>query len=69
MTRKSFISKLSIAFEEADETLFWLEVILDLKLLHPKKLTLLIDEANELSSILASSRKILQKTKKATEEK
>ncbi|MFZ1529355.1 MAG: four helix bundle protein [Ferruginibacter sp.] len=69
MTRKSFIAKLSIAFEEADETLFWLEVIEDLKLLQPKKLTLLKDEAYELSSILGSSRKTLQKTSKVSVEK
>ncbi|MBC7653387.1 MAG: four helix bundle protein [Oligoflexus sp.] len=61
ISTKSFISKLSISFEEADETLFWLEVILELKLISEKKLSLLIKEAYELSSILASSRKTLQK--------
>ena len=57
---RAFVSKLSIAFEEADETLFWLEVISDLKLIPAKKLTLLLKESNEVSSILASSRKTLQ---------
>ena len=61
MSTKSFISKLSISFEEADETSFWLEVILELKLIPENKLSLLIKEANELASILASSRKTLQK--------
>ena len=61
ISTRAFISKLSIAFEEADETLFWLEVIKELKLLPEKKLSLLIAEAIELSSILASSRKTLQK--------
>jgi four helix bundle protein len=64
ISTKSFISKLSIAFEEADETLFWLEVILDLNLMPENKLTLLIKEATELSSILASSRKTLQRKQK-----
>jgi four helix bundle protein len=64
ISTKAFISKLSIAFEEVDETLFWLEVIKELKLLPEKKLSLLITEAIELSSILASSRKTLQKNKK-----
>jgi four helix bundle protein len=64
MSTKSFISKLSIAFEEADETLFWLEVIKELKLLPEKMLSLLINEAIELSSILASARKTLQKKQK-----
>jgi four helix bundle protein len=64
ISTKAFISKLSIAFEEADETLFWLEVIKELKLLPEKKLTLLIAEAIELSSILASARKTLQRKQK-----
>ncbi len=64
ISTKAFISKLSISFEEADETLFWLEVIKELKLLPEKKLTLLIAEAIELSSILASARKTIQKKQK-----
>jgi four helix bundle protein len=69
ISTKAFISKLSIAFEEADESLFWLEVIKELKLLPEKKLSLLIIEAIELSSILASSRKTLQKKQKETQTK
>jgi four helix bundle protein len=57
---KAFTSKLSIAFEEIDESLFWLEVILDLKLLSLKKLDLILKEADELTRILASSRKTSQ---------
>jgi four helix bundle protein len=34
---KAFTSKLSIAFEEIDESLFWLEVITDLKLMDKNK--------------------------------
>jgi four helix bundle protein len=69
ISTKAFISKLSIAFEEADESLFWLEVIKELKLLPEKKLSLIIIEAIELSSILASSRKTLQKKQKETQTK
>ena len=58
---KAFTSKLSIAFEEIDESLFWLEVILDLKLLNLEKLELILKEADELTRILASSRKTSQK--------
>jgi four helix bundle protein len=57
---KAFISKVSIAFEEIVESLFWLEVILDLKLLSLKKLDLILKEADELTRILASSRKTSQ---------
>ena len=57
---KSFTAKLSIAFEEMDETLFWIEVISDLKFLKPSKLSLILKEADELTRILASSRKTSQ---------
>jgi four helix bundle protein len=45
----AFTSKLSIAFEEIDESLFWLEVISDLKLLDNRKLELITKEADELT--------------------
>jgi len=61
ISNKAFVSKLSIAaFEESDETLFWLESIVELKLLPEKKMTDIIQEAKELSSILAASRKTSQ---------
>jgi four helix bundle protein len=63
---KAFKAKLSIAFEEIDETLFWLEVILDLKILPQAKLTLIIKEADELTRILASSRITLEKKSKSS---
>ena len=58
---KAFTSKLRISFEEMDESLFWLEVITELKLVGAKKLELIIKEADELTRILASSRKTIQK--------
>jgi len=58
---KAFASKLSIAFEEIDESLFWLEAISDLQLVKADKLSLIVREADELTRILASSRKTSQK--------
>ena len=60
ISRKAFISKLSIAFEEIDESLFWLECILDLKLHPATKMEAIIKEVNKLASILASARKTSQ---------
>lgn len=60
ISSKAFVSKLSIAFEESDETLFWLENIVELKLLPEKKMTDIIQEAKELSSILAAQEKPLK---------
>ena len=60
ISKKAFVSKLSIAFEEADESLFWIEVIEDLKLIPVEKLSAIIKEATELASILAAARKTSQ---------
>ncbi len=58
---RAFKSKLSIAFEEIDEVLFWIEVISDLNLIKKQKLILITKEADELARILASSRITLEK--------
>ena len=55
-SKKAFKSKISIALEEIDESLFWLEVIYDLKLLQPERIELLLKEADELTRILAATR-------------
>jgi len=60
ISKKSFVSKLSIAFEESDESLFWLETIVDLNLQPEDKMTSIVQEAKELASILAASRKTSQ---------
>jgi four helix bundle protein len=54
-SRKSFSAKLGISLEEVDETVFWLEVILDLGYFKAGKLDALIGEGNELCKILAKS--------------
>ena len=43
--------------EEADESAFWLEFIIDEKLLKENMVKPLLKEANELTAIFASSRK------------
>lgn len=52
-----FIAKLSIVVEEADETVYWLELIRDAGLVKPELLAELIDEAEQILKIMASSRK------------
>lgn len=53
------ISKLAIV-EEADESGFWLELIAGHELLPRKKLTALLQEADELTAIMVASRRTLQ---------
>jgi len=51
-----FIARIGVVLEEADESGFWLELIVEGELLPAKLVQPLLDEANELTSIMASSR-------------
>ncbi|HKG48599.1 MAG TPA: four helix bundle protein [Pyrinomonadaceae bacterium] len=55
-SRAEFIAKLGTVEEEADESAFWLELIIEGGLLKEKQVKSLLDEANELTRIMASSR-------------
>ena len=56
-SQAEFFSKISIVVEEADESLFWLEVMQEGNLLPESDLRLLINEAKEITAIMSSSRK------------
>lgn len=52
-----FISKLAIVEEEADESLFWLELSTEAGLIKSESSANLIKEANELTAIFTASHK------------
>jgi four helix bundle protein len=56
-SKPEFIAKIGIVEEEADESAFWMELIIEGKLLGQRLVQPLLDEANELAKIMASSRK------------
>lgn len=56
-SKASFISKLSIVLEEADESFFWLEFIIDEELLKKELVDPLLKEAEKLIAIFVASRK------------
>lgn len=59
-----FIAKMGIVEEEADETLFWLELIKDMDVISDKAfLDSLIKEANELIAIVITSIKTARSNK------
>jgi four helix bundle protein len=60
ISKKSFVAKLSISIEEADESLFWLEFIMQEKLITPSRVEPLRNEAAEITSIFIASRKTAQ---------
>ena len=59
------ISKISIVVEEADETVFWLELLADTAVVPAEKLSLLLKEANELLAICAASLRTAKNNKAA----
>ena len=56
-SRAEFIAKIGVVLEEADETLLWLELIYESKLLPAKRVEPLLVEANELVAVMVTSRK------------
>ena len=54
-SRAEFIAKPGVVLEEADETVFWLELIRDGEIFPQQKLNDLVSEANELVSIFVTS--------------
>ena len=58
-----FIAKMGIVEEEADETLFWLELLGESELVTAAKLTAIKEEANELIAITVASIKTARRNR------
>ena len=56
-SRAEFSSRLGVAEEEADETLYWLELLEESGLVKGDRIRGLMEEANELVAIFTASRK------------
>lgn len=59
-SRSEFFAKLSIVVEEMDETVFWLEMLVDGQIVPEPKMRQLLKEANELVAIFAASRRTMR---------
>jgi four helix bundle protein len=63
-SKAEFHSKLSTVVEEADESAFWMEILVEAEVVSPKALDYLCDEANQILKIASASRKtVSSKTK------
>jgi four helix bundle protein len=60
-SKPEFIAKLGMVEEEADESAFWLELIIETDLLSGAKVKPLLVEAGEIVAIMASSKKTAAK--------
>ncbi len=67
-SRAEFAAKIGVVEEEADETAFWLELIIDSALLTEAKIRPLLAEAGELVAIMAASRKSALGTRQSDED-
>ena len=68
-SRNDFIAKLGIVEEECDETLYWFDVIAELKPVKQSQLTAIQREADELLAITVSSIKTARTNAKTAPKK
>ena len=54
-SKAEFIAKIGVVVDEADETVFWLELLIETGIVSEEKLRDLLNEANELVAIFAAS--------------
>ena len=60
-SQAEFISKISVVVEEADESIFWLELLIETETMTKVKIESLLDEANQILAIFAASQNTVKK--------
>src|SRR6185436_3346557 len=56
-SKAEFIAKMGVVVEESDETVLWLELLVDTQIVSGRRMTELLAEANELLAIFAASQR------------
>lgn len=64
-SRADFISKMGTVEEEADESLYWMELLIEAGIVKPELLEPLMQEANELLAITVASINTARKGKRS----
>jgi four helix bundle protein len=62
-SKAEFVAKIGIVVDEADETIFWLECLMESGIVKPDLLRDLLAEANELVAIFAASQRTARQSK------
>ncbi|RKR84754.1 four helix bundle protein [Mucilaginibacter gracilis] len=62
-SQAEFHSKLSIVVEEADESVFWMEILEEAEIIGNSELSDLTKEANEILKVLSKARKTISEKK------
>lgn len=60
-----FVAKLGIVEEEADESCFWLELVIETELVNPERVKSLLQEANEITAIIVVTKKSAKRNRKS----
>ena len=63
-SKPDFISKMGIVEEEADETMYWLELLIDADIVKRSRISDLLNEADEILSIVVTSIKTARRGNK-----
>jgi len=56
-SKSEFVAKMGLVVEEADETVFWIELLVESGTVRPEQINLVLKEANELLAIFAASQR------------
>jgi four helix bundle protein len=62
-SKPDFVSKMSTVEEEADETIYWTELLTDSGIVKLKRIAGLMDEADQIVSIVVASIKTARSSK------
>jgi four helix bundle protein len=54
-SKPDFVSKMGTVEEEADETIYWMELLIDTGIVQPKRIADLMSEADQILSIVIAS--------------
>ncbi|MEK6337455.1 MAG: four helix bundle protein [Acidobacteriota bacterium] len=63
-SKAEFIAKVGIVVEEADETVLWLELLVETDIVRENQMTSLLSESNELLAIFAASQYTARKRRR-----
>ena len=56
-SKAEFVAKIGVVVEETDETVFWLEMLVEAGIIRASRMEPLLKEANELLAIFAASQR------------
>jgi len=60
-SKAEFVARIGVVVEEADETVFWLELLVETAIVSQARMNGLLTEANELLAIFAASQRTAKK--------